>query len=575
VREYPIQSYWPSCRLRFIVRFDEFAAHNLPPVPKKPPQVRGGKSKDPTLQVKQDGNAFVIGGDTADGTKGGPQKATSSSDGRTFVIDGIIPKRCTLHRNGIRTADTLSAELSFADLPFDPRVLRAVAVEAFLGSLNEQDFQRGVAGAAPGEHGPNDAEPLLVLPETFKDGQGRTRSNLRFQGWIDEWETSFADGTPMVKIECTDNTRLLIEQEAPPKLTMSPDKTIDRAIADYLSNFPQFRGLAVEYRPAGISIPTLKGVLAKTAYKPTLGPSPQGGSSKLTVWDYITDVCGAVGHTVRIVGITIVIQRARTLYGSKFAGRPDDPFEGRILPSGRQINNRLFVYGRNIDTLSFKRKITRFGPTNIEVRCYSGKRKKTLVVRFPLKGDRVVKAIPGDQTDQKWSVVRVTGVDDEATLRVVAQGYYESFGRSELEVNFSTKNLASFGGDSLDPDCFDAEAGDTVEIEVTREQDSYNTIASIEEQVSTRAADSLKAIGYDAKLANAYQSAVNNVGYPTTFKIRDLTFDWDDSDGVKIHGTAVNYVEVRSNAKLPDGEEPPEAGTTTAKPVKVTIEGEL
>src|SRR5690606_32728987 len=224
-----------------------------------------------------------------------------------------------------------------------------------------------------------------------------------------------------------------------------------------------------------------------------VGPSTaKGGDNKLSCWDYITDVVGSIGLTVRMHGIVIVIQRARTLYADKFAGRDEDPFKGRTLPSGRVLPRRLFIYGQNILDMRGSRNFTKFAPTNVEVRCYNPKRKKTLIARYPTFVEARQKVLmPGETADQKFTVVRITGISDEETLRVIAQTAYETIGRRELEFEINTKNLASFGGGNLDPDVLDAQEGDAIDIEVMREPDGLeqNTITYIEQQIRNRPAD--------------------------------------------------------------------------------------
>lgn len=587
-REVRDQTYFPSAKLRLIVRFADFGANDTPAPPKTPPQLRGGKVK-PELELKTEGGAIVLRGAGAT-QDGGPQKQTTSDDGRTQVIEGIIPSSCSLQRNGIRIADQLTAEFKFADCPIDPRVLRSVAVEYYLGTLGQDDFERGIrgqsSGDALGEEFSGEGSPLNVVPDSWFDAAGNERSNQRFSGWVDEWAVEWPDGgEPFVRIECTDNTRLLIDQEAPPKLTVGIDDPLDKAIANYLANFPQFTGLRIEYRPAGVDPPRLKDILATTSFKSKAGPPPAGGgTNKLTVWDYLTDVAGSVGHTIRVEGITIIIQRARTLYDqSNTHRRPDDPFAGRELPSGRVLQNRTFVYGRNIREMKFARKFARFAPFNVEVRCYSGKRKKTLIARYPLKdksagkdAGRQTRLVPGNAADQKWVVFRVTGINDEKILRVIAQGIYESVGRNELESHFTTKDLASFGGDNSDPDVLDLQAGDTVDVEVNRDRDELSTITGAEEGIATQAEAFLTALGYGPEFARAYSNAVQNIGFQTSFRVKSIVIDWDnESEGVSIDIECVNYVEVAADRLLPQGEEITPEQSNAAAPVKVEVESGL
>lgn len=573
----PPKTFYPQARLALAIRFEEFKATNTPEPPKKPPQLRKGTG-DPQLAVvskpTRDGTTVLYlsaKSGTGDASSAVPTAiAKSSTDGRTHHVDGVIPISASVCRNGIRVADTLKVQVAFDDFPFDPRLIRSCGVELYLGTVRAKDF-----GTVVEQQTRQDGTPTLhMLPNEWIDARGRTRSNLRFQGWVDDYSLDLAEeGAPMVSLDCTDQTRLLIDQAAPPKLVIGDAKPLDEAIADYLANFPQFRGFAVQYRPTTATAPTLKSAFAVTAYKPEgMGPPPGGGGGKLMVWDYLTDVCGAVGHIVFVEDSflttgdavpTIVIQRPLTLYGIEFR-RPNDPFFGRILPSGRTLPYRTFTYGANTTRMQIGRKFSRYEPTNIEVRCYSPRQSKTLVVRYPdAKDERQKKLLPGNDAEQKWEVVRVQGIEDEPTLRVIAQGVYEQKMRCELSAHIYTTDLASLGGTNADPDVLDLAAGDAVTVEVDRDASGVSTIPSIENFKATDAASFLQGLGYSSELASAYATAASNLFYPTTFRVRSVTVDWKRDEAPEVDVELVNYLEVRAASTLPEGEEiePPPAPT--------------
>jgi hypothetical protein len=576
-REQPRQSYLPRARMKLFVRFDEGASHDVPAPPKKPPHLRGGKTKDEpdALIVERDGNAFVLKpkGEGAS-SAGAPQDRSRSSDKRTFVLDNILPVRATLTRNGIRTADTLSATLRWLDLPLDPRSIRALGVELYLGCIDP-----ALAGAAQS-----------ICPTEFVDTRGRSRSNLRFQGFADVDTIDFPEGDMgVIEIEATDNTRILIDQDAPPQLTIAADNPIDQAIAGYLAKFPQFVGLRIEYRPAGAQIPSLGTALAKSAYRPKLGagsagggatggPAPAGaggggGAPKLTVWDYLTDACGVLGLIVRVEGTTVIVQRPRTLWAGKFGGRPDDPFTGRILPSGREVPRRLFIYGENVSSFSMSRKFVRWTSCNVEVRCYSALKGRTLVARYPgtSSRDRQSKPTPGNANDEKWIVQTVHGIDDEATLRVIAQGVYEQLGRSELNIRLQTINLGSFGGSNSDPDVLDLQAGDAIDFELQRTPEAQGTAGATQDAMQSRAASFLTGLGFDSDLAAAYGQSITQVGLTGTYRTRSVGIEWDSERGIAIDLEAVNFLEVRADKSLPAGEEIEPPAETGAAPERVVV----
>jgi hypothetical protein len=572
MREQPEQSFFPRAAVYLSLRLDEGEAHDIPAPPKKPPHLRKGKgvdNKEGGLSVQKDGNAFVLRApDQATGTPS--LFSASSSDGRTHEIGPIVPVRFSVNRNGIRTADTCTLEFHFEDMPIDPRVIRSCAVEVYLGTITQEAYERQLG------------KRETPLPASWIDAAGRKRSNRRFQGWADEWRVSHRKGAiSTVTIEATDNTRILLDQGAPPKLVVAADKPIDEAVADYLANFPQFRGFRVAYLPAGTEVPKLSAALAKTAFKPKLGPVPSGGAgggaggtAKVMVFDYLTDIAGTLGLIVRVQDTTIIFQRPRTLYAASFSGRPDDPFTGRILPSGREVPTRLYLAGRNIDDLEFNRKLTRFAPFNVEVRCFSPKLGRTLIARFPsTKEERQTHLVPGDSAEQRWIVQTVSGVESESALRAIAQGLYEQMGRQEMGSRFATISLASFGGGNMDPDTLDIQAGDAVQVEIARSNHhrdaSVDTTGKIEDENANRAAEYMRERGFSEGFVKAYGRAMRQ-GFLSIFRVKTLALNYDAEQGVSFDFETTNFREIRSK-DLPKGEEisPP---PTDAKPVKVVVE---
>lgn len=564
-REDPVQTYYPSARVRFVVRFEDFGAADAPKPPELPPQLRrgkGGAANPPAaLQTVNVAGAWMLVGPGDDPARiGSPVQQQSSSDSLTHVIDGVIPASAQVRLNGIRTASTATLVVPFGDFPFDPRALRAIGVQVFIGTVSAADYQRGMRGEVRSDATPSGGLAYNVVPDAYVDSAGNPRTNLRFEGWVDEMSDAWPDSdAPDVTFECTDNTRLLIDQDAPPRLTVDPDATIDHAIAGYLANFPQFRGLSVRYLPevSVDRIPVLASALGKAAFAPKLGPPPSGGGSggKLKVWDYLTDVAGAVGHIVRMVGTTIVVQRPRTIYDGRFSGRVDDPFQGRVLPSGRRLERRLFVFGRNIAEIKIGRKFTTYQPRNVEIRSYDPAQKRTIVVRYPQKGDRQTKQLPGDSAEQQWWVIPRPGIRDEATARVIAQGVYEAQSRNELPIRIITQSLGSFGGGNLDPDALDALPGDAIDVEVERAPQITTAGAGAATAVMERGAEFIRSLGFSDAIANAYQKAISRVGLPTTYRVKTVGIDWDaEAQGVTLDFEAVNYLEVRADVDLP-GEE--------------------
>jgi hypothetical protein len=566
--EYPEQSYYPGAKIRLTIRLDEFGASRLKPAPSKTTKNLNG-IRDPrgALQAVLDPGApqgvtrYLIVEQGATQAQAATNQARSS-DGLTFDVT-VIPKDMTWDQNGIRTADTLSATIKFIDCPIDPRCARSVAVEAFIGTVSDNEFAAGIEGKVrTGIAAQGQGDSLNLIPDTYLDANRNQRTNSRFIGWVDKWDVEWEDeAEPIIRIDCRDNTQLFIEQQAPPRLVLDMNAPIDKAIAVYLSHFPQMQGLAVQYLPTTDQPPVLAGTLLNTAYRPNLGPhlSKSGGNDKLSVWDYLTDICGSIGHLIRVQGTTIIVQRPRAVTPGLPEPRVDDPFQGRTLSTGEELTYRRFLYGGNVKSMKISRNYAKQTPTNIEIRCYDTEHKTLLVERFPLPADQQMYAIPGDaQPDQKCLVKAVYGIKDRKVLQAIAQAYYEQLSRSELQCEVKTRNLSSYGGGNLDPDILDMQAGDTYELLVNRSSDEVSTLTSIEKALTVQQKNAvfMQTLGFASDFANAYAKSYTDAGFRSQWRTKNMKVVWGTETGIDITVTGANYIEVRADQYLPAGQEP-------------------
>ena len=538
--DYPNQSYYPLCKVRLIVRFDEFSDEPSAVPPKKPASMRKGqKDKGQVLDYILDPDApsgvtrYVLSG------RGQTEAQEASADNRTHVIEGIIPVSATLERNTYKEADTLEATLSYLDLPFDPRTVRSCAIEFYLGVIDGDTWREYMR-----------LQTLPPLPDENEYG-----SNRRFRGWVDNWHVDWStDSAATVDLSCRDNTALFIDQSAPPQIKVDPKVGIDEAIAKYLSCFPQYEGIGVEWR-GGDDPPTLEKAMTRSSRR-NGGVGP--GKDQMSVWDFITDITGMVGVVAFVEDETVVLQKPRTLYASGYY-REGDPWRGRTTDE-LDMKTRTFIYGRNLEDFSVDRRYNEKAPRNIEVRCYLPERKKTIVVRFPGKTTRVQ---PGESADKTITVFRVAGVKDKEALQVIAQSMYEDMSRQEMEVSMKTFSLASFGGDNTEPDVLYLQSGDPVEVFFAKSDTGDPVmVPATQEQVedallvTEKTVEYLESLGYPNEIATAYAEAYTNAGYQTAFRVARVTYDWGDEEGITVGIDAVNYIEVRYDKALPEGLEP-------------------
>jgi hypothetical protein len=574
----PPQDYFSSAKIRLTIRFDEFGSSGLAAAPTgivlhlngiQPSKAPLSISQDPTAPAGITRYLILPKGQSSAAQA---TSQSSSSDGLTFDVT-VIPKEMVWSTNSLRAASTLTAAIELKDMPIDPRTIRSVAVEAFMGSATASDFLKGIEGSTrQGMTISGQGEPLNCLPDTYVDSNGKQRTNSRFLGWVDKYAIEYmANQAPMIHLDCRDNTQLLLDQEAPVNVPLNMNAPLDQAVATYLSNFNQFQGLSVQYIPVPSvdnggqtdTPPVLGKVLENTAFRPQLGPQAAragGSTGKLAVWDYLTDVCGSVACSIRVDGTTVIIQRPRGLVSSNSGARADDPYQARTI-GGQTYPYRTFIYGRNVKEMHIARNFTRNVPKNVEVRCWSTSLKKLLIARNRPSGSGSTpadgvspSAIPGNaQPEQKWQEIRVWGINDQTTLNQIAQSVYEQLGRNELTVDIKTDNQASFGGGNLDVDILDMKFGDTFEVNINQDASSEtNTFMYIESQFQSQAktAQYLQVLGFSAAFANAYAKAYSNVNLPTLFRMKQLKATWSTDKGISLQVVGINYIEVRENRVL-------------------------
>ena len=564
-------SYYPSAKVKLAIRLEEFSDPLFKPADLPP---RNGVSNQPAKAVAQKAALVVVQDPDRPGalllqqmgttkkTLGPGQAQQESMDGYSQTVDGILPKKASWGLNGIKTADTLSVTIRWQDCPIDPRVVRSCAIDFYLGAVPATQFAEGIGGMRREAGGNESGMPMNLIPDTYVDAEHNAlvRSNLRFQGWVDDWHVTMDDsGEAVIELQCRDNTQLLLDQKASQTATprIVTDKPIDEAIAEYMAFFPQFEGLTVEYRPTDTKKadkPTLKGVVINLPLV-ALGPPPSkggGGDDGMSVWDYMTDCCGALGLNIRFEGTSVLIESPTTLVNENALKRPEDPyFERRVGDTVYDV--RTFIYGQNVSSMEFSRKYDAKKPGNIEVRAYFPGKKKQLVARYPTKENRLVSANPGDgQADQKWKVIRISyPVEDQKVLERVAIAQYYARNRTELEANIKTKDLTSYGGRPGDTDLLDARPGDSVQLLI--DHAAYGTVATVDGFLDSFASNAkyMTQLGFSAKFVAAYQKSRINAGFPKKFVLKEMQVEWDVDSGVEVTVKCVNFIVARMDKDPP------------------------
>lgn len=339
-----------------------------------------------------------------------------------------LAKRVSVEINDYTTADKFNLELDYDSFPFDPRSIRAcgvvIAIEDMQGLLNA------------------DGTPKKI---------SITKDNVCFAGFADEESISFDDNSRTVKLEGRDFTSLLIDRKFY-EGNISLDKSVDKVIKKLLSQLEETKDLNVEFR--GLKeFPTLANF-----YSDKTNLSGKKNVKKdQTYWEVIQSIVADAGLIAFMEIDTLVITQPRVLYDKSKAAK--------------------FVYGQNLKSLEFSRKLGRKKGFNLVVRCLDIEKKTVIEARIPkeataewsketgisnqeVKIQQVMPVVSTaksndshaqqqqqavSQTEDKvaeYISFPVRNVSNKNQLIAIGESIYEEMSRQQLEGSFETKEMA-------------------------------------------------------------------------------------------------------------------------------------
>lgn len=494
----------------------------------------------------------------------------------------IVPRSLKIFRNTIQEPDTCAIEIDFRDAPFDPRIVRAAFVTVALGIVSPDDFTRGMAG----QKNPQTGLPLSVVNPSSAFGLNAPTTG--FTGWVTDWQVNY-DGSDSetLRLEALDMTELLRITRLRPGDGIDLSLPIRVGVQELIDSYPGPFGIRVlmdkigddngDGPVPGDSVPSVRkargGKVARRA---------RSGSEEMSLWEHITDTCGSISLLPSFFGNDLRLIRPQA-----FNIGVDAP--------------RVMVYGRNVQSMSFTRKVGGHKAPTIEARCYSAKQGRAIWARYPVldgnKAAGVKQKDPegrptrptqtgssGARTSDTVKVIQTQGYDDIESLQAFAENYWYAMSKQEIEGTIETTDIDSFSVGDADTgvseptlggfgDLLRLQPGDALELLIASavpegspapENDpgpaSAQRIASM--AVSRRSAY-LQELGYDRKTADLLANAYNDPGFPSVFRVKDVTYDFDADDGLHTTIGFVNFVAVpdeRKTTKAPVG---PEVGAIT------------
>lgn len=535
-------------------------------------------------------NANISGLPVGVGKPGALQASGDSND--ASVAFSVLPLSVSIERNGILDPGTATVTLDFKDVPVDPRILRSCLVTVTIGTVEAGDYRDGVVKRQTRQ----DTDGMYYsIVERQPDEESRfLGSQSRFVGLADEWMIDLTDDGDTVEIQCRDISAIIKDQKLPKGVAIDLNKPIVEGIKDLfgrldddgkklfpmLDGFPIFLGTPEDYAKKRTiqALPDLGPIPGKTmpdTSKTRGGDQAKGqkeGDEEDSLWDHIVVICRQAGMMPFVRGFVLFITRPQNLYD-------------------QVANGRKMVYGRNLNSLKFARKLGAVQADTIEVRSYDPDIDATRWARHPvLAGEptsgilndpgspqptrsRPTKVSPTGQPDETVQVYRVPRITDLEVLESLARQTFQEVARQEVEGSFATDDLDSFK-DPDDPDdsglpnadLLSLEPGDPITILIapplteSAKGDPFKPVEKTNKQAQTTAQDLfaqsaatrreyMKGLGVSSKAAQRLALAAEQIPLANTFKAAYVNISYDVDTGIALEVSFYNYITVKEEAK--------------------------
>lgn len=422
----------------------------------------------------------------------------------------VLAKRSRVTINDYTKADTFDAELDFKNFPFDPRTIRALGVTVHMEDRRKV-FKTN-----------NDLDFLIP-----------SRENTVFQGFADEENIDFDDTRRVVRFEGRDFTSLLIDAPYNGK-ALDKGKRLDVLIQDILDGIPSVSDnkIQIDVRiPGGAeALP----ILAKFAPDFSELGRNRSGKKKEFAWDVIQDLVSRAALIAYIELDKLVITKPRVLYSDS---RPTE-----------------FIYGKNLKSLNFKRKLGRQKGINVVVRSLNPEKKDLLEAKIPEEAtDEWSLSIGVKQERQKIQDIdakgevktkdapflsfNVSNVTNKAQLVEIGQGIFEEIGRQQLEGSLETKDMCSLQN-GVEINLLLLRNGSPVKVEIDQgDMEGLMRLSTVEARRQF-----LIQRCYKPSVAEALSRVLGK--FKTRFYTRSVEYTMDQDQGFSMSLDFVNFIEL-------------------------------
>ncbi len=442
-----------------------------------------------------------------------------------------LAKSVSVTLNDYTEADIFNCEFDYQNFPFDPRCIRSLGI-----TIHMDDRTKVFKGSELYTIEPLDISPILEEDKT----DDKKKSNIVFMGFADEESIDLDETDRVVRIEGRDYTGLLLDLPWTGKV-LDTSKPIGPLISEILkqnestANIELFSKYSID--SSGSDLPVLK------SFAPNLASMAGNKNSKKnkSTWDMIKNIVDAAALICYIEIDRLVITSPRNLY------------------SGSKVYN--FIYGKNIQSLSFSRKLGRQKGINILVRSINQKRANPVIkVEIPKEAnsdwlkelnlpknaagnyEQVIKGLDKDgkptEKAAPYLPFNIADIEKKENLILRGQNIWEEIGRQQIDGELKTKDMRYIGKDDEEFNMLKIRNGTPVEIAIDQ-----GDMKGLEGESSIpKKTQFLIERGYDRDVANAFATTFKKFG--TKFYTKSVEFTINKDDGFSMSLEFLNFIEI-------------------------------
>lgn len=521
-----------------------------------------------SLTATRDTLVRQLGGNSDRADSATPPDAVRGS-GQDSITIQFEPIDCSIQRASLTTADTASLTFSAKDVPIDPRLIRSAGVEITIGVVSPEDFEAGISGERVANRLRSiiDRSSVQGGPSTIRSG------TTRFVGVVDDWTIKFGDDGDTITCTARDLSALLRDEPLQAGFGLNMTLPIQQAVQAMCDLYPSLKGTKCYYGDpllggsGSTNGPAMQSILATPRLGPRRGRVQQrarSGDQNESVMDHIVASCEQLGFRAAFYDYELWIIDPRNHF------------------AGRSVQRKM-VYGKNLTSMEFSRKLAGTKVPTIECRSYDPTIGRTRWARYPTGQGEASSGIIGvsnpstqprrnsapspsgnADADRIQTVILAQGLSPSSLL-AAARSTNEQVGRQEIEGNFETAELESWEADAQVAsgvlpiyDLLQLDAGDAVEILIQGQvaSEARATSADIYSLTRQARADYLEGLGFTQRVSQRLAALQDATAFQTVFRINNVSLNYSSDDGITVKADFINFITVAEEASQSDTTQP-------------------